>query len=138
MPVRPITRPGQEVVSERWLGWGMARALFFLVIIGLAVYALADIATSDERSRRGLPKGAWFLVALVPIAGPLAWILTSRAAPAAGTAGPGRPGAGPRRSGPVAPDDDPDFLWRLDQERRRREREDGTNGDDVPDEGARG
>lgn len=128
----------------------MARALFFLVIIGLAVYALADIATSDESARRGLPKGAWFLIALVPIAGPLVWILTSRAQPATGGAGPAqgrRPGPGvpggssPRRPGPVAPDDDPEFLWRLDQERRRREREDGTgdgsNGD-VPDEGARG
>lgn len=128
----------------------MARALFFLVIIGLAVYALADIATSDERARRGLPKGAWFLVALVPIAGPLVWILTSRAQPATGGAGPaqgrrpgpgGAGGPGSRRPGPVAPDDDPEFLWRLDQERRRREREngtgDGSNGD-VPDEGARG
>lgn len=128
----------------------MARALFFLVIIGLAVYALADIATSDERARRGLPRGAWFLIALVPIAGPLVWILSSRAQSATGGAGPGqghRPGpgvpggSGPRRPGPVAPDDDPEFLWRLDQERRRREREngtgDGSNGD-VPDEGARG
>jgi len=132
----------------------MARALFFLVIIGLAVYALADVATSDERARRGLPKGAWFLIALVPIAGPLVWILTSRAQPATGGAGPaqgrrpggsgglgGSGGPGPRRPGPVAPDDDPEFLWRLDQERRRREREsgtgDGSNGD-VPDEGARG
>lgn len=125
----------------------MARALFFLVIIGLAVYALADIATSDDRARRGLPRGAWFLIALVPLAGPVVWILTSRAQPAAGQGGPAqgrRPGSGgpgPRRPGPVAPDDDPDFLWRLDQERRRRQREDGTgdgtNGD-VPDEGARG
>lgn len=125
----------------------MARALFFLVIIGLAVYALADIATSDDRARRGLPRGAWFLIALVPIAGPVVWILTSRAQPAAGPGGPaqgrrpGPGGPGPRRPGPVAPDDDPDFLWRLDQERRRQQREngtgDGTNGD-VPDEGARG
>src|SRR6478609_484005 len=125
----------------------MVRALFFLVIIGLAVYALAGIATSDEHARRGLPKGAWFLIALVPIAGPLVWILTSRAQPGAGPAPGRRPGPGgsggstPRRPGPVAPDDDPEFLWRLDQERRRREREngtgDGSNGD-VPDEGARG
>ena len=44
-----------------------------------------------------------------------------------GSSGPtGRPGPGGRRpSGPAAPDDDPDFLWRLEQERRREER-DGT------------
>ena len=38
--------------------------------------------------------------------------------------GPGGPtrGGGPRpgrKPGPVAPDDDPAFLWQLDQERRR-------------------
>lgn len=123
----------------------MARALLFLVIIGLAVYALADIATSDERTRRGLPKGAWLLIALVPVAGPVAWILVSRAQRAGGgggapgTAGPG----GPRRSGPLAPDDDPEFLWRLEQERKRREREARGDGShpadgDVPDGGPRG
>ncbi|WP_454050823.1 PLDc N-terminal domain-containing protein [Cellulomonas sp. Marseille-Q8402] len=125
----------------------MARALFFLVIIGLAVYALADIATSDDRARRGIPRGAWLLIALVPVVGAVSWILSSRAARAAGGAGPatGRPGgggpSGPRRSGPLAPDDDPEFLWRLEQERIRRERdrqrEDGSNGD-VPDDGTRG
>jgi hypothetical protein len=127
----------------------MVRALFFLVIIGLAVYALADIATSDDRARRGIPRGVWLLVALVPVVGAVAWIVSSRAARAEG--GPGgsggtRPtsGGGPRRSGPLAPDDDPEFLWRLEQERIRREREAGRSGEadgssgDVPDDGARG
>ena len=129
----------------------MVRALFFLVIIGLAVYALADIATSDDRARRGIPRGVWLLVALVPVVGAVAWILSSRAARAEGGAGgPGRSGGtrpssgGPRRSGPLAPDDDPEFLWRLEQERIRREREAGRSGEadgssgDVPDDGARG
>lgn len=129
----------------------MVRALFFLVIIGLAVYALADIATSDERARRGIPRGAWLLIALVPLVGAAAWILSSRAARAAdgpgsgsGGARPAGGGGGPRRSGPLAPDDDPEFLWRLEQERIRRERESGRSGEadgssgDVPDDGARG
>jgi hypothetical protein len=127
----------------------MVRALFFLVIIGLAVYALADIATSDDRARRGIPRGAWLLIALLPVVGAVAWILSSRAARAEGGSGGGggvRPssGGGPRRSGPLAPDDDPEFLWRLEQERIRREREAGRSGEtdgssgDVPDGGARG
>jgi hypothetical protein len=125
----------------------MVRALFFLVIIGLAVYALADIATSDDRARRGIPRGAWLLIALLPVVGAVAWILSSRAARAEGGPGGGaRPatGGGPRRSGPLAPDDDPEFLWRLEQERIRREREAGRSGEsdgssgDVPDDGARG
>lgn len=126
----------------------MVRALFFLVIIGLAVYALADIATSDDRARRGIPRGAWLLIALVPVVGAVAWILSSRAARAEGGSGGGgsrpSPGGGPRRGGPLAPDDDPEFLWRLEQERIRREREAGRSGEadgssgDVPDDGARG
>lgn len=128
----------------------MVRALFFLVIIGLAVYALSDIATSDDRARRGIPRGAWLLIALVPVVGAVAWIASSRAARAeggSGGSGGARPtggGSGPRRSGPLAPDDDPEFLWRLEQERIRRERESGRSGDadgssgDVPGDGARG
>lgn len=128
----------------------MARALVFLVMIGLAVYAVAGIAASDERERLGLPKGPWIVVALVPFVGPLAWIIASRRArqEAAGAGGAGgttsRPT--PRRTGPVAPDDDPEFLWRLEQDRLRREREAGGGGTDrpqpsdgdVPDDGSRG
>lgn len=126
------------------------RALLYLVIIGLTVYALADVATSDERSRHGVPKVAWLVIALVPVVGPLVWILARRAGRAAGEGGPGVGGGnGPAPRGPVAPDDDPEFLWRLEQDRIRRERDarraggedpDGprpTDGD-VPGEGARG
>jgi hypothetical protein len=137
----------------------MPRALFILVTIGLAVYAIADIASSDDDDRLGVPRLPWFVVALVPIVGPVAWIVVSRAQRArragggggAATPGPSAPPRPPRRSGPVAPDDDPEFLWRLDQERIRREREnrgsggEGPDGDephrtdgDVPDDGARG
>jgi hypothetical protein len=129
----------------------MARALLFLVMIGLAVYAVADIATSEEDERLGLPRLPWVLLAVVvPLLGPVVWILVSRSRRAergsGGGAGPSRgtPGGGPapRRGGPLAPDDDPEFLWRLEQDRIRRERESrgdagGTNGD-VPDGGARG
>lgn len=126
------------------------RALIYLVIIGLAVYALADIATSDERTRHGVPRVAWLVIALVPVVGPLIWILARRAGRAAGEGGGHAPGGGgPAPRGPVAPDDDPEFLWRLEQDRIRREREarraqggdpDGPrpSDGDVPGEGARG
>lgn len=128
----------------------MARAFVFLVMIGLAVYAVAGIAASDERERLGLPKGPWFVVALVPFVGPLAWIVVSRRARheagGAGTAGGTTARPTPRRTGPLAPDDDPEFLWRLEQDRLRREREAGQGGPgsprpsdgDVPDDGTRG
>jgi len=119
----------------------MPRALLLLAMIGLTVYAVADILSSDDEERLGVPRLPWVLVALVPFVGPTAWVLVRRSqrapraggAGGAGPAGPaGRPGPG--RSGPVAPDDDPEFLWRLEQERLRREREARRpgDGDDAP------
>lgn len=97
-----------------------------LAAVGLAVYALADCASSDSNERGGAPKWLWYLIIVVlPLFGPLAWILSrrSRTTRVAGTGS--RPARGAQRRGPVAPDDDPDFLWKLEQERRRRERESG-------------
>ncbi|WP_425955118.1 PLDc N-terminal domain-containing protein [Xylanimonas sp. McL0601] len=105
----------------------MLRFLLTLAIIGLIVYAIADVAGARKEETGGLPKWLWVVVILlVPVVGALAWIMVRR------TGGPapsshGSSTSGPRHTGPVAPDDDPDFLWRLDQERRRR-----TNHDDQP------
>ncbi|QZN85976.1 PLD nuclease N-terminal domain-containing protein [Cellulomonas sp. C5510] len=108
----------------------MARALLLLAMIGLTVYAVADIVSSDDEDRLGVPRLPWVLVALVPFVGPITWILvrrSQRARRAGGGGGGTAPGPsgrpGPGRGGPVAPDDDPEFLWRLEQERLRRERE---------------
>lgn len=120
----------------------MVRVLAFLLAVGLAVYALVDLASSDEEQRGGLPRGLWVvLIVLLPFLGPIAWVLVRRSA-GSGRARPsgapgGSPGPGRRPRGPVAPDDDPEFLWRLEQERRRRERAQGPapqpeTPDDAP------
>ncbi|MBE7701888.1 PLDc N-terminal domain-containing protein [Oerskovia sp. Sa1BUA8] len=114
----------------------MIRVLLTLLAVGLAVYALSDCATSDEDDRSGIPKGLWIvMIIFLPFVGPLAWILVSRTqrsrhAQAGRTpaAGPGRPGARRRPSAPVAPDDDPDFLWKLEQQRRREARGETAGG----------
>jgi len=100
----------------------MFRGLLVLAAIGLLVYALTDCATSQDKRPAGAPKALWILaIVLLPVLGPVLWLVLSRA----GDAGAGQTGArGPRSSGPVAPDDDPEFLRRLDQERRRREQRD--------------
>lgn len=124
-----------------------ARVVLPLLALGLLIYALLDIAGAEKKDLGGLPKWFWVvIVVFLPVLGPLLWIVTRasrrRAAQSYGS-GPswgstGRPGRGARRpSGPVAPDDDPDFLWRLEQERRRQQRQapggaaaegDATNG----------
>ena len=122
----------------------MIRVLVPLVLTGLLVFAIVDIIVIDSGRVRGLPKFAWIGIAvLLPLIGPLLWFLIGRErleqrshghyADAAGV--PTRPG---RRFGPIAPDDDPDFLGRLSreqqQEERIRELEKRLNelGDDKP------
>ena len=109
----------------------MLRALVYVVPIALAIFALIDLARSLPEERAGLRRALWVaIIVLLPVLGPIVWIAVSRTS--RGGSGPARPrptppkapGRGPlrpptRRPGPVAPDDDPDFLWRLEQERRR-------------------
>jgi len=102
------------------------RYLPFVLILALTVYCVFDVLGSDERARRGLPTTVWLLIVLLPVLGGVVWLVARRRAPHAGA-----PGA--RRGGPVAPDDDPEFLFRLDQERRRRQQQDRTG---RPDDGS--
>lgn len=103
----------------------MLRLLLFLVILGIVVYALADLFSADEDETGGMPRWGWaVLIVLLPGAGAAGWLLFRRLQRTSQPA-PGRPPRPGRRPRPVAPDDDPEFLWRLEQERRRREREAG-------------
>jgi hypothetical protein len=99
------------------------KALVILAAIGLLVYALIDCSrTPEQEVPSGVPRSLWLvLVVLVPIIGPLLWIVASRSDEnsAGGNTRPRggpRPGGGAptrrpsRPSGPVGPDDDPDFL----------------------------
>jgi hypothetical protein len=93
----------------------MARLLVFLpfVVVGLMVWAIVDIVLFDEKRVRALPKPGWILVALVPILGPLLWILIGR----------GRiQRARSVRTGPIAPDDDQAFLNQLNKDKEQEER----------------
>jgi hypothetical protein len=80
------------------------RALLILAPIVLAVYALVDCIQNDRP--RGLPKPAWIVVILlIPVLGPLAWLLGGHDR---GWHLPTPPA--PRQ---LAPDDDPEFLRKL-------------------------
>jgi hypothetical protein len=106
----------------------MARGIQAVLSIALTVFALADCVQTQDEKVRGVPKWAWIvLIVLLPWVGPITWLFVGRErAWGSGPAG----GSRPRRQGPLAPDEDPDFLRRLDEDirRERRERRQGEQG----------
>ncbi|MFI5936488.1 PLD nuclease N-terminal domain-containing protein [Actinoplanes sp. NPDC051494] len=94
-------------------------SLFVLLDLVLLVVALIDCLSCDEYAIRALPRVAWvFLILLFSPIGAIAWFVAGRP-PRAVRMSNGemwRPGAGfpekdrPTRTGPPAPDDDPEFL----------------------------
>jgi hypothetical protein len=74
----------------------MGKALPIVVALVLLVYAFFDLYATPRTQVRHMPKWAWFLLVLVPVAGPLLWLFLGST--------PGR------RPGALGPDDDPDFL----------------------------
>jgi hypothetical protein len=103
----------------------MLRFLPVLLLLALTLFALIDCLSREEDEIRALPKVLWVLIILLfaPI-GPVAWLIAGRprgaALPGAGRSARGDSPAGPsapRRQ--VAPDDDPEFLRSLDEQRRR-------------------
>ncbi|SFW63024.1 PLDc N-terminal domain-containing protein [Amycolatopsis australiensis] len=92
--------------------------LLGIVTLGLWIFCLADVITTDESSCRNLPKGLWLLLVLVvPLVGSIIWLVAGR--PHQVTRAPGRyernapafpeydrPGRFPATN----PDDDEEFL----------------------------
>lgn len=119
----------------------MPRLVFFLLYIALVVYALVDVVQADDEDLGGIHKGLWIIaIVFLPLAGSIAWIVVSngarrRRARSGGQvtgfpAGQPAPARYPRRTRtweqaatPVAPEDDPEFLWLMEQAKRKRERE---------------
>ncbi len=107
----------------------MARLSIVVFVIGLvfAVLALISVLAAENGEVRGLPRPFWVLIILFfPLIGSLAYFFAGRPTPIATTGGH-RVGRAPRptRTGrAVAPDDDPEFLRRLDEQMRQRREED--------------
>ena len=100
----------------------MFKALVVIVPLVLAIYCLVQVVQSRADQVRTFPKWVWFvLIVLFPLLGSIAWLWIGR--PQA------RRSSSPRRSNrPVAPDDDPDFLRGLRDNKPREPR-------DKPDDG---
>lgn len=112
----------------------------------LTLYAVADWWRTDESEMPGgLARPMWLVLILITFPmfslGALAWILLriiSRADAAdANATGNLRPWRGRGRrteepTAPVAPDDDPDFLFRLEREIRRKRANEAEQGGSTP------
>ena len=111
--------------------------MVLLVVLSLLALAYCglDLATSKPADVRTLPKPLWFLVLLLPVVGPVAWLLAGR--PAAG-AGRAVPKVLPEAGGASrSPDDDEEFLRQLrrraeEQRRRAEEERKRAEGDTAP------
>lgn len=95
----------------------MARVLLFAFIIGITIYALLDWGFySKQGTPGGLNRWFWLVVIIVlPILGPLVWVLLRIVGGAAALEEPRRP---------VAPDDDPEYLAYLSKKMERRGNQD--------------
>lgn len=93
----------------------MARILLFLGYIALVVYAVVDVAQHRDERPMGIPKWLWIVaIIMIPLAGAIAWLVLKYLG--------GEGNASPRGRN-LAPDDDPEYLNWLEQQRRRDRRE---------------
>jgi hypothetical protein len=97
----------------------MARILPLIILVVLTVYCGVECAQSDRNQVRNLPKALWLvLIIILPLIGSVGWLLGGRPRLAPPAPAPGRRAVGRGPRGPVAPDDDPRFLARLDETTR--------------------
>lgn len=98
----------------------MAR-VFVPIIVLLMIFAVVDIAVIDRARIRALPRGAWIAIAVVlAVVGPVLWFFVGRLRQGEGVSVAAASTS--HRLGPIAPDDDPDFLGRLHREQEQDDR----------------
>lgn len=84
------------------------RFLPFVIPIVLAIYCWIELAQSDPRDVRVAPRWAWAFAIVVPLVGPITWLVYGRPNGEEPTPVTPRP-----QGRPTAPDDDPEFLRNL-------------------------
>ncbi|MFF4231646.1 PLD nuclease N-terminal domain-containing protein [Streptomyces sp. NPDC001820] len=97
----------------------MLRYLPLILILALTIYAFIDCLNTPEEEVKHLPKVVWVLIILIfTIVGPVVWLVAGKQRHAAS----GSRSAGGSR-GWVAPDDNPDFLRSLKDEKQNEPNE---------------
>lgn len=113
-----------------------------LTAIALHIYTFIDVLRTDRTALPArLPKVAWALLTLiVPVIGPLLWLFFKnqhlfRPGTTLSSDSLRKPFSSSNKPrGPVAPDDDPEFLARLEAQNRRRayEQQKREENGDIP------
>ncbi|MFI1413185.1 PLD nuclease N-terminal domain-containing protein [Streptomyces sp. NPDC020707] len=107
----------------------MLRVLMILVPLALSIYAFIDCITTDEKDVRYIPKPLWaILVLLFPLVGSISWLIVGRVRTPRGA-------SSSRRGGWVAPDDNPDFLKSLRDEKKDDTKDNKDDKGDRKDDG---
>jgi hypothetical protein len=79
----------------------MIRIFLIASLIFFQLYAIVESASTLKP--RLMPRWAWVVVTVtIPLIGPILWFMSGRRY--------GKGFGGPRRRGPIGPDDDTDFL----------------------------
>ncbi|MEU2118867.1 PLD nuclease N-terminal domain-containing protein [Streptomyces sp. NPDC016459] len=109
----------------------MLRALLFILPLALMIYAFIDCLNTPEEEVKHLPKPVWAIVILLfSVVGAVGWI-------AAGKERRPRTRGGAGAGGWVAPDDNPEFLKSLkDEKKSDQDPGDGSGPDDREDRDA--
>jgi hypothetical protein len=127
----------------------LADGLLGLVLLGLWLFCIIDVITTDEALIRNLQKPLWLLIVIfLVVLGAILWLIAGR--PRAQASGRASAAGHPSRSAPAYPeydspgrfaasnpDDDEEFLRQVRQraeEQRRRYREQQRKDDEGPDE----
>lgn len=99
----------------------MIRVLFIALAIGVTLYALFDwLLNSKTRTPGGISRWIWLaVILLLPVLGPLTWIIMNWISAAEGRMDGYQP---PARKQPQAPDDDRDFLDDISRRIERQQR----------------
>ena len=106
-------------------GMGRLYMLLFALEILLVVLALISCLSAEDGDVRALPRFVWIIVILLfPLVGSIVYFAVGR--PVTSTPRTSRPMGGglPESSRPRrAPDDDPEFLRKLDEQARKQDEE---------------
>ncbi|WP_434594603.1 PLD nuclease N-terminal domain-containing protein [Streptomyces sp. A5-4] len=113
----------------------MLRYLPFLLVLALWIYAFIDCLNTPEKEVRHLPKVVWVIIVLLfgeVLIGPVAWLAVGkvRGGPRDGAAGSG----GLRGGRPkwTAPDDNPEFLASLRDDKKAAKAEESKKDEPSP------